>query len=235
MKAVTANKINIGLLVLMLCSAGGAIALRPSHKVADFAPGIDLATLIPSQIGEWKEENRVQNLVVDPGQIAMLEKIYTQTLTRTYKNKQGDRIMLSIAYGNDQRDGMQLHKPEVCYPAQGFLVVNKQTGTLQLDTEGANNIPVTRLETVLGNRYEPVTYWTTVGEHVYSGMIDKKIAEMRYGLAGKIPDGMLIRISSIDTQTKSAYALHAGFASEMLMAVPESYRTRLAGHGGAGQ
>ena len=46
----------------------------------------------------------------------------------------GRQIMLSIAYGEDQRDGMKLHYPEVCYPAQGFQSRSFQIRADQLST-----------------------------------------------------------------------------------------------------
>ena len=59
--------------------------------------------------------------------------------------------MLSIAYGEDQRDSMQLHYPR-CYPAQGFDSINRK----DLLTTQFGVLPIRRLETVLGaQRYEP--------------------------------------------------------------------------------
>jgi hypothetical protein len=52
---------------------------------------------------------------------------------------------------------------------------------------------------------------------------------MRYGLDGKIPDGMLIRISSIDANTSNAYERQREFASQMLSALTPEYRQRLSG------
>jgi EpsI family protein len=134
--------------------------------------------------------------------------------------------MLSMAYGDDQRDGMQMHYPEVCYPAQGFVLHDRQNGVL---TTTSGPISVTRILTSLGQRNEPVTYWTTVGDQVFQGSIQKKLAEMRYGLDGKIPDGMLIRISSIDANTSNAYERQREFASQMLLALTPEYRQRLSG------
>jgi EpsI family protein len=183
---------------------------------------------VPKVIGEWRVLEQESAQIVDPGQQELLSKIYSQILTRTYISKKGELIMLSIAYGKDQRDGLQLHQPEVCYPAQGFQVHNKEIVSLQL-LPGSPVIPITRLETVLGNRHEPVTYWTTVGEHAYSGVIDKKMAEIRYGLAGKIPDGMLVRISSIDIKPRNAYEIQIRFARDMVANLPEQYKPRFVG------
>ena len=128
--------------------------------------------------------------------------------------------MLAIAYGDDQRDSMQMHYPEVCYPAQGFSLQAKQRGTL---ATASGSIPVTRILTNLGQRNEPVTYWTTVGDKVFQGGFQKKLAEMSYGLNGKIPDGMLIRVSSIDADVRQCVEMQTQFADQMLGALTPEY------------
>lgn len=218
---------NIILLVLMLASAGLAIAMRPTHKIADQGPKVVLETMIPHAFGEWQEEKQSGTQIVDPQTKEMLDKIYSQTLSRTYVNDSGYRVMLSIAYGNDQSDSMQVHKPEVCYPAQGFALQGKQQGTLAVKN---GEIPVIRILTTLGQRSEPVTYWTTIGDQVVKPGIHKKIAEMSYGLSGKIPDGMLIRVSSIDAQSDNAYQMQNRFSAQMLEALAPEHRQRLTGN-----
>lgn len=217
---------NAVLLALMLLSAGLAIALRPTIILADELPPINLKTMVPTAFGNWQEQLNVSAQIVDPQQKQMLEKIYSETLTRTYVNNEGYRIMLSIAYGKNQSGDLQLHKPEICYPAQGFAVKGKQPG--ELDLLG-KPIPATRLEANLGQRFEPITYWTVVGDQVTSSMTDKRLTEMRYAMAGRIPDGMLVRISSIDKNTDNAYAIQNQFASEMIEAIAPEHRNRFAG------
>ena len=90
-------------------------------------------------------------------------------------------------------------------------------------------IPATRLMTTLGSRSEPVTYWTVVGDRVVVGSIQKKLVEMRFGMGGKIPDGMLIRVSSIDGQAERAYGLQSQFAESLVGAVAVEHRKRLTG------
>ena len=214
------------LLAAMVVASGLAFALKPTVKVADVGPKINLETMIPRQFGEWREATFGSSQIVDPQTKQMLDKIYNQTLTRTYVNPRGYAIMLSIAYGSDQSDGLQLHKPEVCYPAQGFQLDAKQAGVLTLPS-GA--IPAMRLITTLGPRKEPVTYWTRIGNRVVQGGIQKKMVEIEFGLAGKIPDGVLIRISSIDGVAKNAYEVHAQFAESMVGAVAIEDRARLVG------
>jgi EpsI family protein len=217
---------NITLLVLMLAASGLELALRPTQKIAEQGPPMDLEAMIPRTFGDWREEQQNSTQIVDPQQQEMIDKIYTQTLSRVYVNSGGYRIMLALAYGDDQRDAMQTHYPEVCYPAQGFSLKDKQRGTL---ATANGSIPVTRIMTNLGQRHEPVTYWTTVGDRVVGGGIQKKLVEMSYGLNGKIPDGMLIRVSSIDTEAANAYRIQEVFADQMLTALAPVHRERLNG------
>jgi EpsI family protein len=211
----------------MLAASGLALALRPTHKIAMHGPAIELETIIPITFGEWRVEKVNPLSMVDPQQQEAIDKVYTQTLSRTYVNNLGYRIMLAIAYGDDQRDSMQLHYPEMCYPAQGFSLQGKEKGTMQTEN---GVIPVTRILTNLGQRNEPVTYWTVVGDKVFRGGIEKKLVEMGYGLNGQIPDGVLIRISSIDSEASNAFAIQAQFADQMLRALAPKYRQKLNGN-----
>jgi EpsI family protein len=218
---------NFILLILMLAASGLALALRPTEKMAAQSRAIDLEAIIPPKFGDWHQDSTPSVQIVDPQQQELIDKIYTQTLNRTYSNASGYRIMLAIAYGDNQRDSMQMHYPEVCYPAQGFSLQAKEKGTLPTSN---GPIPVTRILTNLGSRNEPVTYWTTIGDKVFQGGVQKKLAEMSYGLSGTIPDGMLIRISSIDPGAADAYEVQAQFAEQMLHALKPEYRKKLNGN-----
>ena len=210
----------------MLTSAGLGVALRPTISIADDLPPIDLKTLVPTSFDNWHEDFNVSVQIINPQQKQILDLIYDKTLSRTYVNSQGYRIMLSIAYGKNQSGTLQLHKPEICYAAQGFSLLKARPGKLDLL---GGTIAVSRLETSLGQRFEPITYWTIVGDRITSSMVDKRLTEVRYAMRGRIPDGMLVRISSIDTATDNAYAIHTHFASAMIQAISPAYRNRFAG------
>jgi len=218
---------NFVLMAMMIAASGLAVAMRPTQKVADQYDPVELAKMVPVKFGEWQEEPQNQTLIVDPQQKEMLDRIYSQTLSRTYVNSRGYRIMLSIAYGTDQTDTNQVHRPDVCYPAQGFILKNKQN--IQFDTE-QGVIPATRIEASMGQRNEPVTYWITVADHVVTNGFDKKITELSYGLKGQIPDGLLFRVSSIDNDVGNAFAAQEAFIRDFLAAVPEAKRPFLLGN-----
>lgn len=213
--------------VLMMSAAAVATVMTPTRRIVDILPKLDIEASIPQRFGDWQIDTRSGGGVVNPQQTELLNKIYSQIVTRTYVNSEGYRIMLSIAYGEDQRDGNQLHYPEVCYPAQGFQVISNRKATLETSL---GNIPVKRLESHLSQqRYEPITYWTTIGTQALTGGTTKKLAEMRYGLRGEIPDGLLFRISSIDRESAVAFAKQAQFVEQMLPALTPDVRARLAG------
>ena len=92
-------------------------------------------------------------------------------------------------------------------------------------------IPVRRLLTSIGARQEPLTYWFTVGDRAVQGAIQKRIAELVLGLTGRIPDGMLFRVSSIDPDQARAHQLQEQFINQLLQAVSPAERKRLSGLG----
>ncbi|MDA8254206.1 MAG: EpsI family protein [Betaproteobacteria bacterium] len=229
MKLISFKHLVIGL--CMFAAAGMALALKPTAKVADAGPKVDLETLIPKTFGDWKIDETITPLIANPEQEALINKIYNQTLTRTYVNPKGERIMLSIAYGGDQSDNMAVHKPEICYPAQGFQILKSPTISTFSTDEGS--IPVKRLVASQGQRIEPITYWTTVGDTVAVSGLKWKLQQLKYGLSGKIPDGLLFRISSIQTDDAKAYQNQDAFTRDLLKAMSPDSRQRIIGNPGA--
>lgn len=216
----------------MVIAAILATVLTPTEMAADVNPPLNLKTMIPKRFGDWQQ---VQDLDIisntndtNPNdKNALAEKLYTQTLARTYVNARGEQIMLTIAYGKDQRNGMQVHKPEACYPAQGFKITQHSTGVLDLAAK--TRIPVIRMVAVQPARIEPITYWTTVGDQIAVDSLKWKFARFKYGLTGKVPDGLLFRVSSIDSDSTHAFAAQAAFIRTLISALDASARTRILG------
>lgn len=214
------------LAALMVVTTALAYAMKPTKKLSDLQPREKLETLVPLQFGDWRGMPSNSIVLPDPQMAENLARIYTETLSRTYGDSRGRQVMLSIAYGDDQRDSMNLHYPEVCYPAQGFQTISAKKG--QIDTP-YGPIRVQRLIMVHGQRYEPITYWTMIGEHQSLKGFEKKLNEMRYSLKGAIPDGLLFRVSSIGRETEIVQRDHEEFVLDLLAAVNAESRKRLAG------
>lgn len=214
------------MLTLMVGAAFAAHTFTPHTYLADQREKVDLQTLIPSQFGEWQELKQSAGQIINPQQTELLQKLYSQTLSRSYIDGQGIVIMLSIAYGANQSDGVALHYPEVCYPAQGFQLQANQPVTLQTKY---GTIDGRQLMTRLGQRNEPVTYWSTLGDKVVRGGLNTKLAQMNYGFDGSIPDGLIFRVSSITQDPSKGHADQSRFINELINALPPTSRSRLAG------
>lgn len=221
------NRRSLVFAALSIGAAGSALALRPSRRAAEELTRIDLEKQVPQQIGEWKIDKGLLPVLPNPEVQAALDQIYTQVLARSYVRPDGARIMITIAYGADQAtDATSVHRPEFCYSAQGFAVKNKGDAVLAL---GSKQLRVRRLEGRLGTRVEPITYWVTLNNEAVLPGVERKLQQIRLGLAGLIPDGMLVRISSIMAGNEDAYGLHAEFAAKMEKAIEQPVVSRYFG------
>ena len=217
---------NIFLLALMVVASVLAIALKPTIRMADSGPKINLESLIPKQFGQWKIDETISNGIVNPEVANQLDIIYNQTLSRTYRNENGQLVMLSIAYGGNQSRDFQVHRPETCYAAQGFKIESKVKGLL---SSPAGDIPVMRIVANQGQRVEPITYWIRIGEKPLRGNLEQGFARLFYGLQGKVADGLLFRVSSLSNNSVEAYNIQTDFVGELLNAVPTAERPKLIG------
>lgn len=187
---------------------------------------INLEAMIPLEFGTWRLDHSIAPPMVNPDAEGLLNKIYNQTLSRIYVNNEGERVMLSIAYGQDQVTDLHVHRPEICYASSGFKV-SKMTKTFVETSIG--RIPVMQLVAKKVGRSEPITYWIRVGDSLTRGWIEQKLTAIGYGLAGKIPDGLLFRISTISNDELNAYLIQQNFLSALLQTVQNKDRHWLVG------
>ncbi|RTL36505.1 MAG: EpsI family protein [Burkholderiales bacterium] len=229
---ITPVRLRAVLAALLLVSASvlGHVT-RPTVHIADQHEKVELETLFPKAFGDWRLDPNLPVSIVSPDVEAMLKSLYAQTLSRTYVGPSGERIMLSIAYGGDQSDATRAHRPDVCYPAQGFDILSAEYTSIDV---GGAQLPVRHMLAKLGQRYEPVTFWFIVGERVAVSGQQQKFAQLSYGLRGLIPDGMLVRVSSINPDADAGYRDQARFIADMRAAMPHPSRVRVFGSSLAG-
>ncbi|MET0334234.1 MAG: exosortase-associated protein EpsI, B-type [Rhizobacter sp.] len=210
---------------LMITASVASAIIRPPVQSAESKPTYVLDAVIPKRFGNWQELPQAP-LVVNPQTQQLLDRLYSQVLARTYVNASGYRVMLSLAYGGDQRGDLQAHKPEVCYPAQGFTLHSSQES--QLATR-FGSVETRQLSTSLGARKEPVTYWFTMGDTVVRSRFQQRMLELRFKLTGQIPAGLLFRVSSIDDNSSHAFEQQRVFVDDLLSVVSAHDRHRLSG------
>lgn len=187
------------LLVGMACVSALGLAewLRPRTPVVLMPPGGKLAQLVPDRLGPWVVGPDGE-IVVPRTEGSLASRLYGDQLARIYYRADQPNLpmMLSIAYGFRQSDALQLHRPEVCYPAIGFTVGSPRPMMLALAGGG---IPVVALTATMRDRVEDLIYWTRMGRRFPRNEAEQR--EMRFANAveGLVPDGALVRVSAIRT------------------------------------
>lgn len=222
--------LNMVLCSLMLLTAVTTKLVTPSKTVQVHHADISLKAMVPEKIGTWAIDPYVVPLQLSADQEKTLKGLYNETLSRTYVNPAGERVMLSVAYGGDQSGNLALHKPEQCYGAQGFQISNFVRDEF---SSTGDSFPVTRLLAVQGQRSEPITYWTTVGDKVVRDGLEQKLQKLRYAMTGKIPDGILVRVSTIDSDLNNSYRIQNTFIQDMLSSMKQADRAKIIGKIGA--
>lgn len=206
-------------------TAGAAFAATPRSRMSLLGKA-KLEALIPRAFGGWSELPS-SGLVVPQSDDSLAAKLYAQTVSRTFINAQGKGIMALFAYGDTQSDQLQLHRPEVCYPAFGFAVVD--SAPVQIPLKAGVVIPARRLTAQSTLRTEQIAYWTRIGEYLPQSGDEQRMVKLRTALRGVIPDGILVRISNLEQTADEGFALNQLFAAELVAAMPKAGLPALVG------
>jgi EpsI family protein len=211
---------------VILASAGLAEVLRPHELMASSSAAPDLERAIPRRFGQWSFVPNV-GLVTPTGTAGYVRqdlsaKIYSQEITRGYTDGAGHLVMFLVAYGPVQDYRLKAHLPEVCYGAAGFRVSPKTVTEVSYQ-EGATPLPLSRVTAIKEGRFEPITYWIRIGNDIATGVFDRQMARMKYGLQGLIPDGALFRVSTVGIPADVSYKLQDQFIRDLIEAIaPEN-------------
>ena len=214
-----------------LAAAGTAWARTPRKRMSLLGKG-QLEKLLPLQFGEWRYLPS-DALVVPQSDDSLAAKLYSQTIARYYVDAAGEGVMMLIAYGDTQSDQLQLHRPEVCYPAFGFNVVRTVPASIAIAP--GLSIPARSLTAESPMRTEQIAYWTRVGEYLPQDGTEQRMAKLRNAWDGVLPDGVLVRLSNVSNDPAAAFALNQRFAGAMVKAVAPALRPALIGSALAGR
>lgn len=202
---------------IILLSAALAHRMAPKTLVAQAPQSIDLESIVPRQFRGWSFVPGIR--LVDAAEPnALAHQIYSEELARGYGDDEGHLVMLLIAYGPNQEDQLQLHRPEICYPSSGFRIDHLFHTQLSYRAD-APALKLTRLTAYRDDRLEPVSYWMRVGNEIANSVINRQIIKLKYGLRGLIPDGVLIRVSTVGIPVDTAYKVQDQFIRDLLNSV----------------
>jgi EpsI family protein len=119
---------------------------------------------------------------------------YDQVFTRRFAAPTGPDIMLLIAHGAAQSGLMRIHRPEVCYSSEGFRIEGLHDVDLAIASPRV--IPAQIFTGVRDDRVERVLYWTRIASFFPRDLTAQRLIMLKLGLAGMIPEGVLVRISA---------------------------------------
>ena len=207
----------------LLATAGVSAAATPRHHEQALA-GRPITSVIPDVLAGWgarAADNLVLPETTEPG------SFYDQLLGRDYASEDGRVVMLLIAYGSAQSGLMKVHRPEVCYTSAGFTL--GPLARLQITTPGRTSINAALFEASRDTRHEEVLYWTRVAKQFPASMNEERVATFRSGLRGVIPDGVLVRLSTLTQTGKAGEDTLISFAQALLQGVPADGRRLLLG------
>jgi len=206
----------------LLATAAIGFALKP-RRVEKLLGSAKLESLVPATFGDWKYEAASGMILPPPDQLR--DKIYSQMVTRAYTRADGAVVMLLIAYSGAQDGTIQVHRPEVCYPASGFRLTTNEAHDTPL-TPGLA-IPSRYIVAEADLRREQLVYWTRVGDYFPARWSEQRTAVMKENFAGVIPDGVLVRLSTVGGGDERT--LLDAFARDLYAAIGPRLRSVLVG------
>lgn len=207
----------------LLAAAGTAFVARPRRAYAALAPE-RLDAAIPTTLGDYRYRPGDDIILPDRDDDSL--KVYQQYVARTYVAPGAPPISLLIAYGAAQDYALQVHRPESCYPPAGFALGASRT--IALPIRGVGTIDAVALTARRLDRVDHILYWTRVGDAYPDTLWRQRAVMVRQLLARRVPDGVLVRLS---TQGDDAPALArlAAFNALLLAAIAPAGRGLLLG------
>lgn len=202
--------------------AAGALRLKSDADGSTGRPPLD--QLIPSRIGQWVREPFADVLI--PRGEAQEDRTYDDLFTGYYAAPDGGGIMLLVAYGSAQVGDTELHRPEVCYPAAGFHLARWPDVTLRFPERRVRAAVMTASAP---DRTEQMLYWSRIGGDFPTSSLEQRWAILRQSLRGAVPDGVLVRMSTIGSDRTAGLQTLGRFAGEMVAAGGPVLRQMLVG------
>jgi len=211
-------KTGLPLLVLSVIFMVLATSLKPHLHYARTDSNFEQT--IPRVIGEWVEvQQSTPQVSVVSDERSLISQLYDDTLMRSYADKNGNQIMVALAYAKEQRQDVKIHQPDVCYPAQGYQM--QKTETVSFDALQRTAPVIGKRQLYYGqNHLEAVSYWIRVGDSTLTSGLQMRLKIIKDGLLeGRLDDGILVRVSSMipdESKQSEAHALQEAFLKEFV-------------------
>lgn len=208
----------------MMAASATAFARTPMPNNPKL-PKEKFEKLIPDTVGQWKFATT--SGVVLPPPDALSDRLYDNLVTRIYTDPAGNPVMFLAAYNNRQDGVLQIHRPEICYPAGGFTL--SPTRPTELDLAGGQRLPANAFLATARDREETVLYWTRVGSEFPQQWSQQRLAVIAANLRGVIPDGLLFRVSTFGGDMARELETLEEFTRQFIAASPSALKSLMLG------
>jgi EpsI family protein len=210
----------------LLATGAAAFAATPrrvEHRLAH----VKLGSLIADQIGPWRFTTPAGVVVASEDADGAPKDGYDQLVTRVYEAAGLPTIMLLLAYGSTQGGSLRLHRPETCYPGQGFRLSNFGDTTFAFAPDAP--VETRRFTATRDDRVERLLYWTRIARRFPLNIATEYAAIVSSVLRGYAPDGILVRVSTVDGGGAQADAILDRFVHGLVATASAEGRAILLG------
>ncbi|NIJ08067.1 EpsI family protein [Sphingomonas vulcanisoli] len=194
---------SLGGLFLAGCALALLLSILVLSRARHVPPGtVPIESLLPARFGGWAEVPTRFD-VVDPtltDSDTDTHALYDKVVTRSYRRADGSQVTLTLAYRRLQQQESKIHRPELCYFAQGYALEDKHSATVPTPVA---MMPAITFQAAADDRDETVLYWIRIGDTVSTSAWRTRERLFQLSLANIVPDGILVRASVVGDGTVS--------------------------------
>lgn len=208
-------------------AAAASLVLKPTKAVSLLAQGQKLDAILPSSFKDWSSRD-VSDVFAPPTEDSLQAKLYAETVGRLYlQASTGTQVLMLMAHGDVQSNELQVHRPEVCYPAYGLQILTSEP--LAVSLAPGVNLPARKLIAQSSREELATIYWTRLGEYLPTSGSEQRWDRIRTAIDGYVPDGLLARFSIEGTEPERQIPVIQSFISTLISEVGASSRNALIG------
>lgn len=201
-----------------LAAAGSINYSRTPLRLSMPVSQENFSAAIPEKVGQWSSR-KSQEVVLPPQDDS--NALYENLETRIYEGAGLPTIMLLIAFSSKQQNDIQVHRPEVCYPASGFPILWSRQAEIKLVSR---SVMGRELLAKRGGLRERIFYWVRVGGSFPTSWTQQRFTMAVQNLEGVIPDGALFRVSAVEEPDNPSSEVIMNFIEAFLATVPPAFR-----------
>lgn len=212
------------LLATMLLSSLISIAFTPVVDQTKRLPTGTFASQIPEGFAGWQHIPS-QTINIDLYQKTNGERTtdnpYDDSIIRTYQHSDGQTVQLAIAYGALQKQEVKIHRPDLCYYAQGYDVKSLENVRFSLPNDN-DGVQGNKMIVQSGSTFQLVSYWIRIGSLFSQNAWQTRLYLIKEGLLGRVPDGVLVRVSSTlstESQHHDTALIQQAFINDLTNAI----------------